>query len=223
MINKRIFTGLTILGLTLSVGCATNKEANLAKQEADAEIYEVVSQEQFDPVIIKVAGYGTYGKTSVEVNENQKNLLAIRASKMDAYRNLAERIYGTRIQGNTSVHNLATTDDNIRGYVDNLVRGAKVVATREIGKGSYETQMEVVLEPRFQQCLLRSNSLSAKPVCAQYTIHGEHTNQRLPITGLDNKSVYLKPVASNKAKVAPKQNYEAVEVASQPNARYFID
>lgn len=198
MLKKTLFAGLTILGLTLTAGCAskandcaprkpscTPKETS-CKSQVDtcgtSQQAEVVAYGNFDPVVIRVNGYGTHGKTDAQTNTNQRKLLAMRASKMDAYRNLAERVYGTRIQGNTTVQNLATRDDNIRGYVDNLVRGAKVVSTRDLGNGSYETLMELVLEPRFQHCMMSSRTMTAHPSCAQYTIHGEHPSQRLPVS-----------------------------------------
>lgn len=219
MINKKLFTGLLVLGLGLLVGCANNKTAEKTSTNKN---YEVVQLVNYDPVIIKVSGYGTYGKTNTSVNASQQKLLAMRASKMDAYRNLAERIYGTRIQGNTSVHNLAAQDDNIRGYVDNLVRGAKVISTKEVTKGSYETQMEVVLEPRFQQCLVRDNSIYARQQCTQFTVHGEHPSQRMPVSQQQQEatSVYMK--RGTKAPLQPRDT-QLVEVSSQPSARYFLD
>lgn len=196
MINKKFIAGFTALGLSLavsSVGLSEKAHAWNTHQEQhynhyennnysyDQRTYQVIQLGVHDPVVIRVAGYGTGGKTDTKINTNQKEFMAMRASKLDAYRNLAERVYGIRVQGNTSVHNMAARDDNIRGYIDNLVRGAKVISTRELGNGSYETKMELVLEPRFHQCLVRGNAIYADPSCAQYTIHGEHPSQRLPI------------------------------------------
>lgn len=198
MLKKTIFAGLTILGLTLTAGCASKandcaaRKSSCAPKETSCEPQantcgkpqqnKIVAYGNFDPVVIRVNGYGTHGKTDVQTNTSQRKLLAMRASKMDAYRNLAERVYGTRIQGNTTVQNLATRDDSIRGYVDNLVRGAKVVSTNDLGNGSYETLMELVLEPRFQHCMVRNESMAADPRCTQHTVHGEHPSQRLPIS-----------------------------------------
>jgi len=193
MLKKTLFAGLTILGLTLTAGCASksNHCGNVKDNTCgDSQQAKVVAYANFDPVVIRVNGYGTHGKTDAQTNTNQRKLLAMRASKMDAYRNLAERVYGTRIQGNTTVQNLATRDDNIRGYVDNLVRGAKVVSTRDLGNGSYETLMELVLEPRFQNCMMTSRTMATHPSCAQYTIHGEHPSQRLPVSHYQSRARY---------------------------------
>lgn len=185
MLNRTIFTGLVILGLTLTTGCASDFAYNQKEQQQPQQ--QVVAFGNFDPVILRVNGHGTYGKSDATVNADQTSLMAIRASKMDAYRNMAERVYGTRIQGNTTVQNLATRDDNIRGYVDNLVRGAKVISTRETSKNSYETQMELVLEPRFQYCMMQGANMAADPNCSQHTVHGEHPSQRMPVSASQNK------------------------------------
>lgn len=178
MLNKTLISGLVILGLAFTAGCSSNtsKSNNVAAKEVQTNAY---ADQSFEPVVLRVNGFGAQGKSDAMTNANQRNLMAMRASKLDAYRNLAERVYGTRIQGATTVQNLATRDDNIRGYVDNLVRGAKVLSTRDLGNGSYETYVELVLEPRFQQCMLRSESLVADPNCAQGALHGEHPSQRL--------------------------------------------
>ena len=181
MLNKMLLASLATLGFTLMVGCASDF-ANYHTVPV-----QTVALGNLDPVILRVSGNGTYGKSDALVNPNQTNLMAMRASKMDAYRNMAERVYGTRIQGNTTVQNLATRDDNIRGYVDNLVRGAKVISTRETSKNSYETQMELVLEPRFQYCMMQGTNMAADPNCSQHTVHGEHPSQRMPVSASKNK------------------------------------
>lgn len=184
MLNKTLLAGLVALGLIVTTGCASKETA----KPEERKVQQVISLGDFDPIVIRVNGHGTYGKTDRQASTSQRTLLAMRASKMDAYRNLNERVYGTRIQGTTTVQNLATRDDNIRGYVDNIVRGAKVVSTRDIGNNTYETQMELVLEPRIQRCLMNSNKDEKE--CSTYnlnsvyetqsTIHGEHPSQRLP-------------------------------------------
>lgn len=210
MLKKTLFAGLMVLGLALTAGCATrsaccaleqprcyanetsclSKRASCTSGCSTLRQAEVVAYGNFDPVVLRVQGQGTYGKTDVTTNTSQRKLLAMRASKMDAYRNLAERVNGTRIQGNTTVQNLAIRDDNIRTYVDSLIRGAKVISTRELGDGAYETTVELVLEPRLQHCLVRGRNMIADPACAQYTVHGEHPSQRLPVSQYQPRARY---------------------------------
>ena len=87
MLNKMLLAGLATLGLTLMVGCA----ADFANHSAPPA--QSVALGNLDPVVLRVNGHGTYGKSDALVNDNQTNLMAMRASKMDAYRNMAERVY----------------------------------------------------------------------------------------------------------------------------------
>lgn len=184
MFKKILFTSCLIFALGSTVGCASQQNTS-DQQPSNQMLFKA-----YDPVVIHVEGFGAEGDTDAQTNRHQRKLLAMRASKMDAYRAMAERVYGTRIQGNTTVQNLATRDDNIRGYVDNLVRGAKVLSTTEQQDGTYKTRMELVLEPRFQHCMVRADSMAADPACSQYTVHGEHPSQRLPVTQSQPRTRY---------------------------------
>ncbi|GAB1392464.1 hypothetical protein MASR1M60_06270 [Rhodocyclaceae bacterium] len=79
--------------------------------------------------------------------------MAIRAAQIDAYRNLAERVYGFRITGATSVSAFATQSDKIRSHVDAFIRGAHVVNTTVIADGNVEVTVELDLTPQFFQCV----------------------------------------------------------------------
>lgn len=90
----------------------------------------------------------------------QKELMAMRASKLDAFRALSERLYGTTILGSSKVEDLVLTNDHMRTLVESLLRGAKVVSTRKMPIGGYETMVELVISPELQLCL--SNSAYCK-------------------------------------------------------------
>jgi hypothetical protein len=81
--------------------------------------------------------------------------MARRASQLDAYRNLAERVYGTVIYGSSTVNDFVVNNDNFRTYVDSYIRGARMVAVNEHSDGVIETVMELKLEPRFRECVSR--------------------------------------------------------------------
>ncbi|MGI2172341.1 LPP20 family lipoprotein [Shewanella sp. MF05960] len=56
-------------------------------------------------------------------------LMAMQASKIAAYRELAEQVYGQKISANSDVSEWLLTDDNIKSSVSGIIRGAKVVKT----------------------------------------------------------------------------------------------
>ncbi len=104
-------------------------------------------------------GYGTadiYKTYSAE----QRRLISMRASKMDAYRNLAEQIHGIQIHGRTTVSDMIVEDDNYKLYVDAFLKGAKVKSITAINADTYETTLEIILTPKFFNCLSHDKTVS---------------------------------------------------------------
>jgi len=79
----------------------------------------------------------------------QARLLAERAAKADAYRNLLEAAYGVLVTSSTSVKDLATQNDNVRTTLDGFIRGARLVEARHLDDGSVEVEMEIRLNREF--------------------------------------------------------------------------
>ena len=84
-------------------------------------------------------GYGA----AIGDTEGQRQLMAIRAGKMDAYRAMAERVHGFRISGSTTVSSMMVKSDNFRIYVDAQLRGAKLVSVQPMTEDTYEVTMEL--------------------------------------------------------------------------------
>ncbi len=96
--------------------------------------------------VLRVKGHG------VEPNEPgmtpaEKGLLAKRAGKLDALRNLAEQVNGVRISGETLVRDFVTRSDDIRSRVFSYIQGARVVSEYQLADGSYEVEVEIDLDP----------------------------------------------------------------------------
>lgn len=60
-------------------------------------------------------------------NPAQAKLMAKRGAKMDALRNLMERVLGLRLSSKTLVKDMVTQNDEIKGAVNGFVREAKEV------------------------------------------------------------------------------------------------
>lgn len=74
-------------------------------------------------------------------DETIKVINAIKASKLDAYRELAEQVYGQRIDGNHSVSNLVLTDNHLKASVEGVIRGAEIVKSYPVGDDTYATEV----------------------------------------------------------------------------------
>lgn len=75
--------------------------------------------------------------------EAQKQLMAIRASRLAAMRDLSERIHGARIEGSTAIGEGQVFSDNLRGSTAGLVTNARVVSITPVRNTLYETILEV--------------------------------------------------------------------------------
>jgi len=107
-------------------------------------------------------GYGTadmYKNYSPE----QRRLMSMRASKLDAMRNLAEQIYGIQIQGHTTVSDMVVRNDDYRIYLDTFIRGARVKSITALNNNTYESVVEITLTPKFFTCF--SGEASAYSQC----------------------------------------------------------
>jgi hypothetical protein len=109
------------------------------------QTYET-SQPQASRDALRVKGHG------IEPNEPgmtaaEKSLLAKRAGKLDALRNLSEQVVGVRISGETLVRDFVTRSDDMRSRVFSYIQGARVISEYQLADGSYEVEVEIDLEP----------------------------------------------------------------------------
>ena len=117
------------------------------------------------PRKLTAVGYGAIGNYA-QYSTGQQKLMAMRAAQVDAYRNLAEQVYGFRIAGNTAVSAFATQSDTVRTYVDAAIRGARVVSMTSMADGNFEATVELELSPQFFDCLSRPSACSMRPSAA---------------------------------------------------------
>lgn len=73
----------------------------------------------------------------------QQRLMAIRASKLDAYRSLAEQVYGQYLDATTTVADMVVMNDNFRSKVEGVIYGAVVVSITPVGEDTYETTLSL--------------------------------------------------------------------------------
>jgi hypothetical protein len=120
---------------------------------------------KLEPITVRVSGLGTYENAGADRSDTRKRLMARRASQLDAYRNLVERVYGTVVYGSSTVNDFVLRNDMFRTYVDSYLRGAKVVAVNEHNDGVFETVMELKLEPRFRACVAKVADDQVRDLC----------------------------------------------------------
>lgn len=75
-------------------------------------------------------------------DKSQRILMAMKASKLAAYRELAEQVYGQELSSSSKVNEWMLTDDTIQASVTGIIRGAKVVRSYPAGE-HYVTELEL--------------------------------------------------------------------------------
>ncbi len=95
-----------------------------------------------DPRMKTVTAVGT-GLIPEGIDARVGRLRAERAAKMDALRNLAERVKGIRLSSTTTVEDYMAKQDIVRARVDAVIKGARVVRTTPKGKGTVEVEVAV--------------------------------------------------------------------------------
>ncbi len=104
------------------------------------------------PDKIVAVGYGTISQFKNHP-KSQQRLLAMRAARLDAYRNLVEEFYGTRIKGHTSVKDMSIESDSYRSYFDSVIRGISLLSITPKGNDVYEAEVELILSGDISNCL----------------------------------------------------------------------
>ncbi|MGF1908032.1 flagellar assembly lipoprotein FlgP [Vibrio kasasachensis] len=74
-----------------------------------------------------------------------KQVRAMRASKIDAYRELAEQVYGMRVSGRADLQDQRLGTELTSGAVDGVIRGAEVVRSYKVGD-TYVTELRLDIQ-----------------------------------------------------------------------------
>ncbi len=117
-------------------GCSAVYDTVYDQQHVE---WETAKPEKFP--VITATGFAPIDAQPGETKQH-KDLAAMRASKLDAYRELAEQVYGQRISGGTSVQNWTLGNDQFQASVDGVIRGAEVVRTYTVGE-YYATELRL--------------------------------------------------------------------------------
>lgn len=91
--------------------------------------------------VLRAVGYAPINSQPGDSQEI-KNIMAMKASKLEAYRELAEQVYGRQVKGSSNFSNMVATDDKLRAKVQGVIRGAKIVKSYPVGN-TYATELEL--------------------------------------------------------------------------------
>lgn len=133
-IDKLVAIGLVTASLS---GCKTLESVYYSDKQVEWEYV----QPEHHPVLTAV-GYAPISAQTGN-SDSAKMLMAIKASKLDAYKELAEQVYGQRIDTQQSLANLVLHNNELKASVEGVIRGAEVVKTYPVGEDVYATELSL--------------------------------------------------------------------------------
>jgi hypothetical protein len=88
------------------------------------------------------------------IGKPQARPMALRAAKVDAYRNLLEVTKGVRVDSTTVVKDFTVESDVINAQVEGLVRGAKIVNQDYLSDGTVEVTLRMPMAGGFAEVII---------------------------------------------------------------------
>lgn len=130
---KRVYW-LLVLTFVLS-GCSVLYDKHVEWEYVEPDSYPV----------LRAVGYAPIEEQSGK-SASLKMLQAVKASKLDAYRELAEQVYGHRVNAEQSLENMLLENEQLQSSVQGVIRGAKVIRTYAVGDNTYATELELDMQ-----------------------------------------------------------------------------
>lgn len=129
----KFFRAATIsLVLFLLAACSTVFDKQVEWEAIEPDQYPVIRSIGYAPIEAQNGN-----------DRTAKMLMALKASKLDAYRELTEQVYGQKIDGEQSLANLVLVNTRLKSSVEGIIRGARVVKSYPVGEDTYATELEL--------------------------------------------------------------------------------
>jgi outer membrane protein FlgP len=122
----------------LLISCSSIYNKHVQWQTVKPESYPVLKATGYAPISLQKS-----------TNKTQRMLMAINASKLSAYAELAEQVYGQQVSNSTTMSDLIIENQSLRASVQGVIRGAKVVASYPVGD-TYTTELSLDFKDVFE-------------------------------------------------------------------------
>ena len=134
LIRITTLSGAIVTSVLLS-GCSSLVDKHVEWETVEPDTYPVLTAVGYAPI-----------ESQHGDSDSVRSLMAMRASKLDAYRELTEQVYGQKIEGNETLSNLVVNNTRLEASVEGVIRGAKVVKTYPVGEDTYATELELDMQ-----------------------------------------------------------------------------
>lgn len=149
---KKVKLAFVIALATSVMSCSSIYDQHVEWETVPPDAYPVLNAVGYAPISLQKSKHKT-----------QRMLMAIKASKLAAYAELAEQVYGQQIDSKTTMADLAISNDKLRSSVQGIIRGAKVVKTYPVGD-TYATELSIDFKDVYDLYLSSTNRKRVKDV-----------------------------------------------------------
>ena len=118
------------------------KTSNRVLDTVRAAANSVTPTQADTPTVITGLGYSQVS-TQPGKTVNERRLLAIRAARLEAMRDLTEQVYGIHLTSETTVRDTVTRNDVIQGKVHGVLRGARTARITPKDNDTFEVVLEL--------------------------------------------------------------------------------
>ncbi|PKH88705.1 LPP20 family lipoprotein [Colwellia sp. Bg11-28] len=152
MNNSLIRSILILSALFLTSACSLIYDKHVQWETVKPEIFPVLYATGFAPISMQRS-----------THETQRMLMAIKASKIAAYAELAEQVYGQQVSGKVTMADLLIEDQQLTASVQGIIRGAKVIKSYPVGD-VYTTELQLNFEDVYNIYQANQNRKEIKDV-----------------------------------------------------------
>jgi len=135
-------TLIKILFVTVSLlvisSCTSVYDKHVQWQAVKPEAFPIIRGIGYAPISLQKSNH-----------ETQRMLMAIKASKIAAYVELAEQVYGQQVSSKTTMADMLISNQQLAASVQGLIRGAKVVKSYPVGD-TYTTELQLDFKDVFE-------------------------------------------------------------------------
>jgi hypothetical protein len=128
LLIKLLFVTVSLLAIS---SCSSVFDKHVQWQVVKPDAFPIISGVGFAPISLQKSEH-----------ETQRMLMAIKASKIAAYAELAEQVYGQKVSSNTTMEDMIISNQQLSASIQGLIRGAKVVKSYPVGD-TYTTELQL--------------------------------------------------------------------------------
>jgi len=131
MNNSLIKLLLITIGFLAISSCSSFYDRHIQWQAVEPKVFPIIRGIGYAPISLQKSEHAT-----------QRMLMAIKASKIAAYVELAEQVHGQHVSSKTTIADMLISNQHLSASVRGLIRGAIVVKSYPVGD-TYTTELQL--------------------------------------------------------------------------------